>query len=62
MECNCRCIKCKSTDLTSKYFVAEDGYNDSHHTCLTCNTHFNHLDGEQYEQCNICEFKKNDLG
>ena len=36
MECNCRCINCKSPSLTSNNFVASDGYEDSHHTCMTC--------------------------
>lgn len=56
MECNCRCIKCKSNNLTSNDFTANDGYNDTHHTCLSCDTHFDHLDGEQFEHCSICNF------
>ena len=58
MECNCRCINCKSPDLTSKDFISNDGYEDSHHTCQSCRTHFNHLDGEQYTNCEICGFEK----
>lgn len=58
MECNCRCMKCKSQNLISNDFIAEDGYEDSHHTCQSCGTHFNHLDGEQFDKCNICGFNK----
>jgi transposase-like protein len=54
MECNCRCINCKSPSLTSNDFVASDGYEDSHHTCKVCGVHFNHLDGEQFKHCDIC--------
>ena len=58
MECNCRCINCKSQMLISNDFIAEDGYEDSHHTCISCGTHFNHLDGEQFTKCIICGFDK----
>jgi hypothetical protein len=27
-----------------------------HHTCKSCGTHFNHLDGETYAKCEICNF------
>lgn len=56
MECNCRCINCKSQMLTSKDFIAEDGYEDSHHTCQSCGIHFNHLDGERFTKCIVCDF------
>ena len=46
MVCGCRCIKCKSKGLKSFSFVAADGFDEMHHTCLMCGTHFNHLDGE----------------
>ena len=42
----------------SNDFTAEDGYKDAHHTCKSCGTHFNHLDGEQYTKCVICSFDK----
>ena len=44
--------------LISNDFIAEDGYEDSHHTCNSCGTHFNHLDGEQFTKCVICGFGK----
>lgn len=44
--CGCRCIKCKSQQLDSFKFVASDGFDDMHHTCLSCDTHFSHVDGE----------------
>ena len=56
VECNCRCINCKSQMLTSKEFIAEDGYEDSHHTCQNCGIHFNHLDGERFTKCIVCDF------
>lgn len=57
IHCGCRCIKCKSPDLLSNRFMAEDKYEDIHHTCRICNTHFNHMDGEIYNGCIICKFK-----
>ena len=66
MECNCRCINCKSPRLTSNNFVASDGYEDSHHTCMTCGIPSTILDGEQFNHCDICEFhasiKRKDKG
>ena len=56
MMCGCRCIKCKSQKLESFPFVATDGFEDMHHTCLTCRTHFNHLDGEVYSTCKTCNY------
>ena len=56
MECNYRCINCKSPSLISNDFVATDGFEDSHHTCKTCGVHFNHLDGEQFKHCDICQY------
>ena len=55
MKCGCRCINCKSQNLTEYEFIAQDGYTDMHHTCTDCKTHFNHLDGEIYKKCNICK-------
>jgi hypothetical protein len=26
-------------------FIASDGFDDMHHTCLSCNTHSSHVDG-----------------
>ena len=56
MICSCRCMNCKSSHLESKDFLAEDGYTDIHHTCKKCGIHFNHLDGEQFNICNICNY------
>lgn len=58
MICSCKCMNCKSTELKSNEFIASDGYNDIHHTCLDCNLHFNHLDGEQFQICKICKYDK----
>lgn len=58
ITCGCRCISCKSMELDSKSFVAPDGYDDIHHTCRSCGTHFDHLDGETYVRCEICGYKK----
>lgn len=52
--CGCRCIKCKNEKLESFSFIADDGFNDMHHTCLSCSTHFSHVDGEVFRSCNIC--------
>ena len=59
IECGCHCIKCKSTELESHQVgeVEGDGYFDMHHTCKSCNTHFDHLDGEIFEECQKCDFK-----
>ena len=54
--CGCRCMKCKNQQLESFRFVASDGYDDTHHTCLSCNTHFSHLDGETYVTCQTCDY------
>lgn len=56
MICSCRCMNCKSSFLESKEFLAEDGYNDIHHTCKNCGIHFNHLDGEKFKTCTICNY------
>ncbi len=56
MICNCRCMNCKSSYLESKDFLAEDGCKDIHHTCKNCGIHFNHLDGEQFKTCTICNY------
>jgi len=36
--------------------VEKDGYFDMHHTCKQCNTHFDHLDGEIFSQCEKCKY------
>ncbi len=58
IECGCRCVKCKSTDLKSNKIgeVENDGYFDMHHTCNQCNTHFDHLDGEIFSNCEKCNY------
>lgn len=59
MECGCHCIKCNSTELESKQIgkVENDGYSDMHHTCMICNAHFDHLEGDVFEDCKICNYK-----
>ncbi len=59
VECSCHCIKCKSTELESKQIgkVENDGYFDMHHTCKICNSHFDHLEGDVFEDCKICNYK-----
>ncbi|HKX82445.1 MAG TPA: hypothetical protein VJL54_09340 [Nitrososphaera sp.] len=57
ITCGCRCISCKSTELESNAFEAADGYQDIHHTCRSCGTHFNHLDGETFTSCAICNYR-----
>ncbi|HJS63531.1 MAG TPA: hypothetical protein VJ767_01580 [Nitrososphaeraceae archaeon] len=37
-------------------FIANDGIDEVHHTCKTCGTHFNHLDGDIYDSCIQCNF------
>ena len=27
-----------------------------HHTCRSCKTHFNHLDGDTYDRCEKCNY------
>ncbi|NOJ29023.1 MAG: hypothetical protein DA328_02525 [Nitrososphaeraceae archaeon] len=57
IDCGCRCIKCKNQKLSNMSFIASDGYEDIHHTCLSCNTHFNHMDGEILDSCEICRYR-----
>ena len=59
MSCGCHCIKCGSTQLESKQVgkTEPDGYFDMHHTCSECNTHFDHLEGETFDSCEVCGFK-----
>ena len=61
IECGCHCIKCKSTDLESNKIghVEKDGYFDMHHTCNQCKTHFDHLDGEIFSNCEKCDYSSN---
>ena len=56
-KCGCRCIKCKNAIFNSNSFVSNDGFEDTHHTCDTCGTHFNHLDGEVYSTCSFCNYE-----
>ena len=60
MNCGCHCIKCGSTGLESKQVSEkeDDGYFDMHHTCISCNTHFDHLEGIIFEACDVCNYKK----
>jgi hypothetical protein len=61
MQCGCHCIKCGSTDLIANQIgkVERDGYSDMHHTCRKCNVHFDHLEGDVFESCKICNYKSN---
>jgi hypothetical protein len=58
MQCGCHCIKCNSIKLSSKRTgeIEKDGYYDMHHTCLICNTHFDHLEGDVFDSCEKCGF------
>jgi hypothetical protein len=56
MISGCRCIKCKSKSLKSFPFATADGFDDMHHTCLMCGTHFNHLDGETFSSWQSCNY------
>jgi hypothetical protein len=59
IECGCHCIKCKNTNLKSNRIgqIEKDGYFDMHHTCNECNTHFDHLEGEIFDNCEKCQYK-----
>ncbi len=61
MSCGCHCIKCKSTELESKRIgeIQKDGYFDMHHTCIKCNAHFDHLEGDFFDICDVCNYKAN---
>ena len=61
MSCSCHYIKCKSTELESKRIgeIQKDGYFDMHHTCKKCNVHFDHLEGNTFDVCDICNYKAN---
>ena len=56
--CGCHCMGCGGTDLRScSVGVAEpDGYCETHHTCNSCNAHFDHLDGRRFDSCERCGF------
>jgi len=56
--CSCHCIKCRSIDLEANRVgeIEKDGYFDMHHTCKQCNTHFDHLDGEIFLNCEKCGY------
>jgi len=61
VQCGCHCIKCGSIKLESNK-VSEtegDGYFEMHHTCKECNVHFDHLEGEIFDSCNLCNYKTN---
>jgi hypothetical protein len=59
MQCGCHCIKCGSTDIISNRTgrIENDGYYDMHHTCLKCNAHFDHLEGDVFDSCDKCGYK-----
>ena len=61
VQCGCHCIKCGSTKLESKQVgkAEEDGYFGMHHTCKECDTHFDHLEGESFGSCKLCNYKTN---
>ncbi len=61
MECGCHCIKCRCTDLESSQTgkIEGDGSFDMHHTCKKCNTHFDHLEGNVFDLCEICGYSSN---
>lgn len=61
MDCGCHCIKCGSIKLNSKQvgIIEKDGCFDMHHTCIDCNTHFDHLEGITFEACDVCDYKTN---
>lgn len=56
--CGCRCIRCKSADLESRRVgpADADGYYDMHHTCGSCNAHFDHLEGVVFDACDVCGY------
>lgn len=58
MNCGCHCIRCKSTDITSRQVgkTEADGYFDLHHTCRRCKTHFDHLEGVVFARCDTCRY------
>lgn len=59
MKCGCHCINCGSIELLTNQTgePERDGYFDMHHTCKKCDTHFDHLEGEIFESCKICNYK-----
>jgi len=56
--CGCHCIRCGGTALDSEQVgvVEQDGYYDMHHTCRSCGTHFDHLEGTVFKECGICRY------
>lgn len=56
--CGCRCIRCKSRNLSSVRVghVEPDGYYDMHHTCGSCGAHFDHLEGVVFDACDACGY------
>jgi len=59
VQCGCHCIRCDSTELVSNRIgeIKADGYFDMYHTCKKCNTHFDHLEGDTFDSCKICNYK-----
>ncbi len=59
MKCGCHCIKCGSTNIISQQVGQKesDGYYDMHHTCKECDTHFDHLEGDVFDSCKVCNYK-----
>ena len=59
MECGCHRIICGSIKLESKQIgeIEKDGYFDMHHTCKDCNTHFDHLEGDVFDSCKLCNYQ-----
>ena len=59
MECGCHCIICGSIKLESKQIgeIKKDGYFDMYHTCKDCNTHFDHLEGDVFDSCKLCNYQ-----
>ena len=56
--CGCRCIRCKGAELESRRIgpADADGYYDMHHTCVSCNAHFDHLEGVVFDACDACGY------
>ena len=57
-SCGCRCIRCGSTSMSSRRVgdAHADGERDIHHTCGSCNAHFDHLEGDVFESCAECGY------
>ena len=57
--CGCHCIKCGGTSMSTHIINNQhpDGQVDIHHTCLDCNTHFDHLERDIFKVCSECNYK-----